>query len=98
MTEKNPFAELFAQNGFAKLMEGQNFPFDMKNFLETQRKNMQAMTQAQQTAIEGFRALAQRQSELLSQMMEDNSGFARSMMGEGTPEEKIAKNAKLFKA
>jgi phasin family protein len=98
MTDKNPFAGFFAQNDFAKLFKDyQAAPFDMKTFFETQRKNMQAMTEAQQTAIEGMRSLAQRQSEIFTELLSENSSIAKSMIGEGTAEEKFAKNAHLFK-
>jgi phasin family protein len=99
MTQKNPFADFFAQSDFSKLFENyQGAPFDMKSFLETQRKNIQALTEAQQLTMEGFQAIAQRQSEILSQLVEDNSSMAKQFISEGTPEEKIAKNAKLFKS
>jgi phasin family protein len=99
MKDRNPFTEFFSQNDLTKFFGTypQASPFDMKAFLETQRKNMQAMTEAQQAAIEGFRNLAQRQSEIFSQLLEDNSTLAKGMMAEGTPEEKVAKNARLFK-
>ncbi len=95
---KNPFADMFSQNDFAKLFENyQSLPFDMNAFLETQRKNVQALTEAQQLAVEGLQAVAQRQSEILSQLVEDNSKLASELMAEGSPEEKIAKNAEMFK-
>ncbi len=98
MTQDNPFSEFFSQNDFAKAFEQyQNLPFDMKSVLETQRKNAQALTEAQQLSIERFQAIAQRHSEILSQIIEDNSNIAKEFMGEGTPEEKFAKNADLFK-
>lgn len=94
----NPFSDFFSQNDFAKLFENyQASPFDLKELMETQRKNMQAITEAQQCAMDGLQAVAQRQAEILSQMMEDNSRIAKEMMGEGTPEAKISKNAELFK-
>lgn len=99
MTSKNPFSDFFARSDVSKIFESYKNPaFDMKVFLETQRKNVQALTQAQQLAFQSLQAIAQRQSEVLSQMVEDNSSLAREMMSEGTPEEKIAKNAELFRA
>jgi len=96
----NNFTDFFSQNDFSKLFEGFNGapPVDMKSFLETQRKNLQALSEAQQTAIEGIQTLAQRQSELLSQFVEDNSSIAKQALSEGTPEEKIAQNADIFKS
>lgn len=99
MTQKNPFTDFFAQNDFAKIFENYKNPaFDMKSFLETQRKNIQALTQAQQLAFEAIRDIAQRQGEIMSQIVEDNSSLAKELMSEGTPEEKIAKNAEIFKS
>lgn len=98
MSQKNPFTDFFSQNDFSKLFENyQAIPFDMKGFLETQRKNIQALSEANQLAMEGLQAIAQRQTEILSQIVEDNSSLAKEIMNEGTPEEKMAKNAKLFK-
>jgi phasin family protein len=96
--QKNPFSDFFAQNDFAKLLENYKNPaFDIKSFLETQRKNVQALTRAQQLAFQSMQDLAQRQGEILSQMVEDNSALARELLAEGTPEEKISRNAEIFK-
>lgn len=94
----NPFNKFFAQNDFAKLFDQfQATPFDLKAIMEAQRKNVQAFTDAQQVAMGSIQALAQRQTEIISQMVEDQSRVAKELMGEGTPESKIAKNADLFK-
>ena len=77
---KNQFTDFFAQNDFSKFFENYNTaPIDMKSFLETQRKNLQALSEAQQSAVEGIQAIAQRQTELLSQFVEDNSSLARQV-------------------
>lgn len=90
--------EMFNPNEFMKFFENYQSPaFDMKSFLETQRKNMQAVSQAQQLALQACQMVSQRQSAFISQMVEDNSSLAREIMSEGTPEEKIAKNAEIFK-
>lgn len=98
MAQDNPFAEFFKNNDFAKAFEQyQNLPFDMQAIMDIQRKNVEAMTEAQQLAVHGMQSFAQRQSEIVSQIMEDNSVIAKEMMGEGSPEEKMAKNADMFK-
>ncbi len=98
MAGQNPFGDFFTQNDFSKFFENyQSAPFDMQGFMETQRKNIQALTDAQSVAVENIQAIAQRQSAVLSQMVEDNAVIAKELMAEGTPEEKIAKNADLFK-
>jgi len=99
MTTNNPFSELFSQNDFSKLFENyQTMPFDLQSLMETQRKNAQAVSEAQRIAMENLQTIAQRQGEIISQMVEDNSIIAKELISEGTPEEKIAKNAELFKS
>jgi phasin family protein len=98
MTQKNHFTDFFAQNDFTKLFENYQGPFDVKKLLDTQRKNLQALTEANQLSMGNLQAIATRQAEILSQIVEDNSSIAREMLTEGTPEEKIAKNAKIFKS
>ena len=72
-------------------------PFDFKAVMESQRKNFEALTEAQQLAMEGLQNVAQRQTEILSQVMEDNANLAKEVMGEGTPEQKVAKQADLIR-
>lgn len=97
--QQNPFTDFFAQNDFSKMFENyQSSPFDLQAFMDTQRKNIQALSEAQQATVEGMQILAQRQAEILSQMVEDNSSLAKEALSEGTPEDKIAKNADLFKS
>jgi len=98
MSRQNPFAEFFTANDFSKFFENaQSMPFDLQGFMETQRKNMQALSNAQQIAIENLQTIAQRQSAIISEMVEDNAQITKELMSEGTPEEKISKNADLFK-
>jgi phasin family protein len=98
MSKQTPFSDFFSQNDFTKALENyKTVPFDLQTFLETQRKNIQAISEVQQVAVENLQAIAQRQSQIFSQIVEDNSKIAQGFMAEGTPEEKIAKNADLFK-
>lgn len=96
--DNNGYQQFFSQNDFTKAFgQYQNLPFDMTALLETQRKNIQAIADAQQVAFENLQGLAQHQSKIISQLVEDNAAIAQQMMSEGTPEEKIAKNADAFK-
>ena len=47
--------------------------FDAASIAETQRKNIEALTQANQLAVEGMRALARRQVEIMQQAFEEAS-------------------------
>lgn len=99
MEKNTQFTDFISQGSFTKIFEDyKTLPFDVKSFLETQRKNVQALSEAQQVAVENLQAIVQRQVEIVSQMVEDNSKIARELMIEGTPEEKISKNADLFKS
>lgn len=71
--------------------------FDVKAIMETQRKNVQAMTDAMQLGIEGIQAALSRQAELMGRMVSDNSDFASSLMTEGTPEQKVQRQADLMR-
>jgi phasin family protein len=74
------------------------YPLDMKTMMEAQRKNIQAITEANQRTLEGWQALAQRQAEMMSKMVQNNSTMAGRAFAEGTPQEKIAQQAELVKA
>ena len=98
MTEKNLFSELFSSADFTQMFENYNgAPIDFKALMESQMRNVQALSEAQQVTVDHLQSLAQRQSEFLSQIVEDNSKLAKEMMSEGSPETKLAKNADLFK-
>ena len=61
---KNPFLE------FGKLMEQFKVPgIDMGAVVEAQRKNIEALTQANQVAYAGMQELVRRQAEILQQTM-----------------------------
>jgi len=82
------------QKGFGDMkMKG----VDVEALMAAQRKNLEAMAQAQQLATEGMQAVARRQAELLQQMMEGANDAVRSLMVAGNPEDKAAKQADLAK-
>lgn len=71
--------------------------FDIKQMMETQRKNMQAMTDAMQLGMECIQAAMSRQAEIVGRMVQDNSSFASTIMSEGTPEQKVQRQAELMR-
>jgi phasin family protein len=96
------FAKLFGADKifggeFPALPSAAQFPFDVKSLLETQRKNLQAFSEAIQVVVESSQTIAQSQAEILSQFAADNSSLMQEIANEGTPEEKIAKQADLIK-
>jgi|TARA_Y100000294_G_scaffold162107_2_gene167011 phasin family protein len=83
---------------FAKIADRYNVPgFDVTAVLEAQRRNVEALTAANQAATEGVRALAKRQSEILQQSLDaGNKAFAK--LGEaGSPRDAAANQAQIAK-
>mgnify|MGYP001412635531 CR=1 FL=1 len=95
-TASNPFGIQPDLNGFFS-----EFPAgmvcDARALMETQRRNIQAMAEAQQNAMENWQALAQKQASMVSRFVQDNADLAQQIMKEGTPEEKVARQAAIFK-
>lgn len=71
--------------------------FDVESLTETQRKNLEAMTRANQLAVEGMRALAQRQGEIMQQAFEEASLLWRDLIQPSAPEERLAKQTEAAK-
>lgn len=94
---KNPFFENWLKSDLTKSLPGFGAPVDMSTLMESGRKTFQALTEAQQIAIESMQTIAQRQSEILSQFVQDQSAIARDIVNEGTPEEKVARSAELMR-
>jgi phasin family protein len=70
---------------------------DVESVLASQQKNIQALTAANQLALEGFQAVVRRQSEIVRQTMEQTSTMMSELMAAGSPEDKVAKQADLVK-
>jgi len=72
-------------------------PFDMETAWAAQRRNMEALSQANQAAVEGVHALARRQIEMTREAFEGFSTLMRDMSQPVSPEDRIAKNAEYAK-
>ena len=91
---KFPFLDMDAGKSFA----GFNFPsFDVDSLMATQRKNMEALTQANQLAVESVQAVTRRQVELAREAFDGASAALRDLVQPTAPEERIAKNAEFAK-
>lgn len=83
---------------FGKAFAGFTFPgLDVESLVATQRKNLEAFTQANQLAVEGVQAIARRQVELTRQAMDEASTVLRDWTQPGAPEEQVAKNVEMVK-
>jgi phasin family protein len=90
----NPFKDL----DVTKMMSDMKFPFvGFETVVETQRKNIEALTAANQTAFEGVQALFQRQAELVRTSVEDMTKATTDLWSAASPEEKATKQADLVK-
>jgi phasin family protein len=72
-------------------------PFDVEAVWAAQRRNIEALSQANQAAVEGVHALARRNIELTRETFEGLSALMRDLAQPGSPEERIAKNTEYAK-
>ena len=89
----NPF-----DTDVTKLMAEFKLPgVDMETVLATQRKNIEALTKANQLAIEGLQTVARRQAEILRAGFEEASSLARELFQNQSPEERVTKQTEAAK-
>jgi phasin family protein len=91
-----------AKNGFfdvTKVMSDFRMPgIDFEAVAASQRKNIEALTQANQLAVEGAQAVVRRQVEIARQAMEEFSTMFRDFVQpNGSPEDRLAKQAEYSK-
>jgi phasin family protein len=72
-------------------------PFDVETLMACQRRNIEALSQANQLAVEGMQAVAKRQIEIARQAIEDVSALLRDLAQPVSPEDRIAKNTEYAK-
>ena len=70
---------------------------DMQKIMESQRKNVEALTAANQLAAEGMQAIYKRQMEILQQSMDEVRDVADTMKDTKDPRDAAAKQAELAK-
>ena len=72
-------------------------PFDVEAVWAAQRRNIEALTQANQAAMAGVQALARHQIELTRETFEGFSALMRDMAQPGSSEDRVAKNTDYVK-
>ena len=72
-------------------------PFDVEAVWAAQRRNIEALSQANQAAVEGVQALARRQIEMTRETIEGFSTLWRELAQPASPEDRIAKNTEYAK-
>jgi len=94
-----PTAYPFFELDISKVLAEFKLPgVDVDAILASQRKNIEAVTAANQLAIEGFQAVVRRQSSILRQTLEETGTILTEALSAGSPEDKAAKQAELVKA
>ena len=85
MAESNPFS-LFGEMDLEKMMKDFKMPgLDVDGLLSSQRKNLEAIGEANKVAMEGMQAVAQRQTEIMREAMEEMAKATQSMAAIGMP-------------
>ena len=83
---------------FAKLAKHYRAPtVDVSAVFEAQRRNVEALTAANKTAIEGVRALAEQQSAILQQTLNATRKSFDKIGKASTPQEAASKQAEIAK-
>jgi phasin family protein len=91
----NPFKDF----DVTKIMSDMKFPaVPFEALVESQRKNIEAFTAANQTAYNGLQAVMQRQAEVLRTSFEDMNASFTDLFSASSPEEKATKHADMLKA
>jgi phasin family protein len=71
--------------------------FDIEALVTSQRKNLEALTQASQLALEGAQAVAQRHAEIVSQVVDQVPSVLREWTAPCGPEDRLTKNVDVAK-
>lgn len=89
----------FLDYDVTKAFAGFTFPgLNVEALMAAQRKNVEALTQANQLAIEGVQAFARRQVEIAREALDGAPALFRELSQPTAPQDRIAKNAEIAKA
>ena len=70
---------------------------DIETLVSSQRKNIEALTQANKLAFEGVQAMFKRQVEIVRQALEESATVAKELVEAGTPQDKAIRQTELAK-
>ena len=77
-------------------LESINLPgVDMSKILDAQRKNVEAITQANRIALEGVQSLMQRQAEIMQQSVEEATKMMQNFDPNTDPTERVTQQTAL---
>lgn len=88
----------FPDFDFSTLMQGMKMPgFDMSDLMDAQRRNTEALIQANQKVLEGYQHLGQKQVEIFQSMMATAQDEAQLLANIKSPEDAAKAQAELAK-
>lgn len=94
MTQDIDAATRLMKEQFAKMMEGVKVPgVDMDALIESQRKNIEAMSKAAQLTADGAAAISQRQLEILKATREQMNAALQDMKLTGEQQGEFVRKA-----
>ena len=68
---------------------------DSKGMMEQQKRNIEAIQEANQQAMQNMQKIMQRQTEMVQEAMQEASGDMKDMMSAGTPEDGARKQTEI---
>ena len=92
------YRPMFFDFDVTKFMSDFRFrPLDVEAVWAAQRRNIEALSQANQLAAEGVQAVARRQIEVARETFENFSALLRDLAQPASTEDRIAKNTEYVK-
>ena len=93
MTKANPYADVM------KAFSNVNVPnFDYNSVFSAQRRNIEAVTEANQLMAESLQAISRRQAEIARSSVDQVLKASKDMVAKGSPELNTGKQADLAKS
>lgn len=83
---------------FLKMFSDMKVPgVDMDAVVSSQRRNLEALTEANKLAMEGMQSIIKRQAEILRQSMEEAAKAAQDIASAETPQTKMSRQTEVAK-
>ncbi len=96
MTTKKTTDNTFPAFDFSALMDAFKAPnFDASELVEAHKKNVEALAKANRAAVEGFKAVAARQAEIVKDEVANISEVTGEVLSGKTPEANASKQFEL---
>ncbi len=88
------------QDEFMRMFSEMKLPAmpDFGFLTEAQRRNIEALTNANRLAMEGAQAVARRNMEIMQQAMAEMNEAVRALASDETPQSKAARQAEMMKS